>query len=128
VGGETIVVVDDEAPLRRLVSRVLGDLGYRVFVAGNGPEALELIEDLESAPDLLVTDVILPAGLQGNELAQKLTAAVPNLPVLYMSGHPRDAIMHAGRLDHGVFFLSKPFTPQELAAKVQEVLGSPQKE
>jgi PAS domain S-box-containing protein len=127
-GGETIVVVDDEAPLRRLVSRVLGDLGYKVFVAGTGPEALELVEDLESAPDLLVTDVILPGGLQGNELAQKLISAVPDLSVLYMSGHPRDAIMHAGRLDHGVFFLSKPFTPQELAAKVQEVVGSPQTE
>jgi CheY-like chemotaxis protein len=126
VGGETIVVADDEAALRRLVSRVLGDLGYKVFVAGNGPEALELVEDLESAPDLLVTDVILPGGLQGNELAQRLTAAVPGLPVLYMSGHPRDAIMHAGRLDYGVFFLSKPFTPQELAAKIQEVLGSAQ--
>jgi CheY-like chemotaxis protein len=116
--------VEDEAPLRRLVARILGDLGYRVFVAGSGPEALELLEDLGERPDLLITDVVLPGGLQGDGLARELVAAAPGLPVLYMSGHPRDTIVHAGRLDEGVSFLGKPFTPQGLAAKVREVLGA----
>ena len=124
-GSETVVVVEDEPPLRRLVARVLGDLGYRVLVAGNGPEALELLEDMEASPDMLITDVVLPGGIQGNELVDKATAMVPALPVLYMSGHPRDAIVHSGRLDEGVSFLGKPFTPQSLAAKVREVLGPP---
>jgi two-component system cell cycle sensor histidine kinase/response regulator CckA len=124
-GNETIIVVDDEPPLRRLVARVLGELGYRVLVAGNGPEALELLEDMQEPPDLLITDVVLPGGLQGNELAREIASLAPGLPVLYMSGHPRDAIVHAGRLDQGVCFLGKPFTPQGLIAKVREVLGSP---
>jgi two-component system cell cycle sensor histidine kinase/response regulator CckA len=123
-GDETIMVVEDEAPLRRLVARVLGERGYRVFVAGSGPEALELLEDMESPPDLLVTDVVLPGGLQGNELANEFISKVPGLPVLYMSGHPRDAIVHDGRLDEGVCFLGKPFTPLGLAAKVRECLDS----
>jgi two-component system cell cycle sensor histidine kinase/response regulator CckA len=128
-GGETILVVEDEPPLRRLVARVLGEGGYRVFVAGSGPEALELLDDMEAPPDLLLTDVVLPDGLQGNELALEFTSRVPGLPVLYMSGHPRDAIVHAGRLDEGVHFLGKPFTPQGLTAKVREVLDSfPQKD
>jgi two-component system, cell cycle sensor histidine kinase and response regulator CckA len=121
-GNETILVVEDEAPLRRLVARVLGGLGYQVFVAGSGPEALELLDDLERPPDLLLSDVVLPGGMQGNEVAAAFTARIPNLPVLYVSGHARDAIVHAGRLDEGVNFLAKPFTPDSLAAKVREVL------
>ena len=123
-GDETILVVEDEAPLRRLVARVLGERGYRVFVAGSGPEALELLGDMDTPPDLLITDVVLPGGLQGNELATEFTSRVPGLPVLYMSGHPRDAIVHDGRLDEGVRFLGKPFTPLGLASKVREVLDT----
>ena len=122
-GGETVLVVDDEAPLRRLVARVLGESGYRVLVAGSGVEALELLEDMEERPDLLVTDVVLPGEMQGNDLAALFSSEVPGLPVLYMSGHPRDAIVHSGRLDEGVFFLGKPFTPERLCTSVREVLG-----
>jgi two-component system cell cycle sensor histidine kinase/response regulator CckA len=121
-GSETILVVEDEAPLRRLVARVLGGLGYQVFVAGSGPEALELLDDLERPPDLLLSDVVLPGGMQGNDVAAAFTARIPGLPVLYVSGHARNAIVHAGRLDEGVNFLAKPFTPDSLAAKVREVL------
>jgi len=121
---ETILVVDDEAPLRRLVARVLGDSGYRIFVAGSGVEAMELLEDMGDPPDLLVTDVVLPGEVQGNDLAEWFSTKVPHLPVLYMSGHPRDAIVHSGRLDEGVIFLSKPFTPEKLSAMVRGVLDS----
>ncbi len=122
-GGETVLVVEDEPPLRRLIARVLGQTGYLVFVAGSGQEALDLLEDMSGPPDLLVTDVVLSGGMQGNDLAKELASRIPGLPVLYISGHPRDAIVHAGRLEEGVFFLGKPFTPQGLSSKVGEVLG-----
>jgi CheY-like chemotaxis protein len=123
-GTETVLVVEDEAPLRRLVARVLGSLGYKVFVAGSGPEALELLDDLDQPPDLLLSDVILPGGMQGNEVAAAFVERIPGLPVLYVSGHARDAIVHSGRLNEGVNFLGKPFTPESLATKVREVLDA----
>ncbi|MBN1319972.1 MAG: PAS domain S-box protein [Thermoleophilia bacterium] len=122
-GDETVLVVEDEDPLRRLIARVLSNLGYQVVVAGSGPEALEMLEVLDRPPDLLLTDVILPGGLQGNELAKRARERLPRLAVLYMSGHTRDAIVHSGRLDEGVDFLGKPFTPESLAARVRDVLG-----
>ena len=121
-GDETVLVVEDEDPLRRLIARVLRNLGYQVVVAGSGPEALEMLEVLDHPPDLLLTDVILPGGLQGNELADRAREQLPRLAVLYISGDTRDAIVHSGRLDEGVEFLAKPFTPESLATKVREVL------
>jgi PAS domain S-box-containing protein len=124
-GEETILVVEDEVPLRNLVARVLGGLGYRVFVAGTGPEALRIAKEADFQLDLLLTDVVLPGGVQGNELARDLLSHAPDLPVLYVSGYARDAIVHAGRLDAGVNFLEKPFTPETLATKVRLVLDRP---
>jgi two-component system cell cycle sensor histidine kinase/response regulator CckA len=124
-GTETILLVEDEAQLRKLVARVLGSLGYRVFVAGTGPEALELLDDLEQPPDLLVTDVILPGGMLGPDVAQAFAGRVPGLRVLFVSGHARDAIVRAGHLDEEVEFLGKPFTPESLAGKVRQVLDTP---
>ena len=116
-------MVEDEAPLRRLVARVLGGLGYQVFVAGSGPEALELLDDLERPPDLLLSDVGLAGrACRATRWLPPSRPGIPDLPVLYVSGHARDAIVHAGRLDEGVNFLAKPFTPDSLAAKVREVL------
>ena len=126
-GAETVLVVEDEAPLRRLVARVLGGLGYTVFVAGSGPEALELLDDLDGFPDLLLTDVVLPGGMLGHEVAAAFVQRIPGLPVLYVSGHARDAIVHSGHLDPGVNFLGKPFTPESLAGKVREVLDAHQR-
>ncbi len=122
VGEETILVVEDEAPLRSLIVRVLGGLGYRVFAAGTAVEALELVKQVESSLDLLLTDVVLPGGVQGNELAYDLCSVRPDLSVLYVSGYPRDAIVHAGQLDAGINFLEKPFTPETLARTVRSVL------
>jgi two-component system cell cycle sensor histidine kinase/response regulator CckA len=128
-GSATILVVEDEPSLQKLVARVLEDLGYRVFVAGTGAEALQLARQQGPALDLLLTDVVLPGDMQGNVLARDLLAMLPDLAVLYMSGYTRDAIVHAGRLDVGVDFLEKPFTPEALGNAVREVLGrrSPQK-
>ena len=121
-GEETVLVVEDEAPLRDLVVRVLGSLGYRVLVAGTAAEAREVLQEIEYRLDLLLTDVVLPGGEQGNDLARDLHYLQPDLPVLYVSGYPRDAIVHAGQLDAGVNFLEKPFTPETLARTVRSVL------
>lgn len=121
-GAETVLVVEDEDSLRDLINRVLSGLDYRVIIAGSGREALELVKAMEQPPDLLLTDVVLPGGMQGNQLAEELRAAHPGLRVLFMSGYTRNAIVHAGRLDEGVNFLQKPFTPDKLAAAVREVL------
>jgi two-component system cell cycle sensor histidine kinase/response regulator CckA len=123
LGSGTILVVEDEISLQRLVVRVLEALGYRVIAASSGAEALHLAKQQERPPDLLLTDVVLPGEMQGNDLARELVAATPGLAVLYMSGYTRNAIVHAGRLDAGVNFLEKPFTPQALGAAVQDVLA-----
>lgn len=120
--GETILVVEDEAALRELIARVLGGLGYEVLMAASGQEALAVVEGRNKPPDLLLTDVVLPGGMQGNRLAEELRSTWPGLPVLYMSGYTRNAIVHAGRLDEGVNFLEKPFTPGTLMRAVREAL------
>jgi PAS domain S-box-containing protein len=95
-GDETILVVEDEVSLRNLVDRVLGGLGYRVLVAGTSAEAMEIVKNADCRPDLLLTDVVLPGSLQGNELARELLISMPGLLVLYMSGYTRNAIVPGG--------------------------------
>ena len=121
-GNETILLVEDAVSLRNLVTRVLGSLGYRVLSAGTATEALQVLAKADCRLDLLLTDVVLPGGVHGNELARELLVSMPELPVLYVSGYPRNAIVHGGRLDEGVNFLEKPFTPDALARMVREVL------
>lgn len=127
-GTETVLVVEDEDPVRRFVTRVLRRQGYVVMEAASGPEALEL---LVGAPpiDLLLTDMVLP-GLGGREVAEAVGAAVPGVRSLFMSGYTRNSIVHGGRLDQGIAFLQKPFTPEILMRMVREVLdeGRPPKE
>ena len=120
--GESILLVEDEAAVRALTARLLGRLGYRVEVAANGGDALVVLEDADRSIDLLLTDVVLPGSMQGNELARTARLLRPNLAVLHMSGYARDIIIHAGRLDEGVNYLAKPFTADELARRVREVL------
>ena len=114
--------MEDAVSLRNLVTRVLGSLGYRVLSAGTATEALQVLAKADCRLDLLLTDVVLPGGVHGNELARELLVSMPELPVLYVSGYPRNAIVHGGRLDEGVNFLEKPFTPDALARMVREVL------
>jgi two-component system cell cycle sensor histidine kinase/response regulator CckA len=121
-GSETVLLVEDEAALRRFVSRVLESLGYRVLAAGTAAEALQMAKKAAKPVDLLLTDVVLPGGMHGDVLARELTALQPGLPVLYVSGYPHDSIVHAGRLDEGVNFLEKPFTPQALTSMVRSLL------
>jgi PAS domain S-box-containing protein len=118
---ETILVVEDDDDVRTYSVEILRELGYRVLEAHDGPSALRLLER-QSRVDLLFTDVVLPGGLNGADLARDARALRPGLDVLFTTGYARDAIVHHGRLDHGVQLITKPFTYAELATKVRDVL------
>jgi two-component system cell cycle sensor histidine kinase/response regulator CckA len=122
VGNEVVMVVEDESSLRTLIERVLSAAGYTVICFGSADEAMVALQQGREGIDLLLTDVVLPGVMQGNDLARVAQNSRPGLPVLYMSGYTRDAIVHAGRLDEGINFLEKPFTPEALARMVREVL------
>jgi CheY-like chemotaxis protein len=118
---ETILVVEDDDGVRAYSVGALRDLGYRVIEAHNGPAALRLLEDQQKV-DLLFTDVVLPGGLTGAQLAAQARALRPGLKVLFTTGYARNAIFHHGRLDKGVQLITKPFGFADLAAKVRDVL------
>jgi two-component system cell cycle sensor histidine kinase/response regulator CckA len=120
-GSETILVVEDEPAVRAVIKTVLGRRGYTVIEAARPDIALALPDTLPCAPDLMMTDVILP-GLNGRELARALEAKWPGLKVLYVSGYTDEAIVRHGVLEPGVSFLEKPFSPDGLSRKVRQVL------
>jgi DNA-binding NtrC family response regulator len=119
--GETVLVVEDEAAILRLTSRILTDLGYTVLTANKPLEAVELAR--QHAIDLLLTDVIMPE-MNGKDLAEQLVALHPNLKCLLMSGYTANVIASHGVLDEGIHFIQKPFSAKSLAAKVRETLES----
>jgi PAS domain S-box-containing protein len=123
-GSETILVVEDEETVRRLVVRILEHKGYCVLEAPSGPEALELVASARPDVQLLLTDVVMP-GMSGRQLADRLTAELDGLRVLYMSGYTDDAIVDHGLLEKGIAYISKPFSTRALAQKVREVLDEP---
>ncbi len=122
-GEETLLVVEDQAEVRRMALSILKANGYHLLEAGDAEQALELSGRYEGRIDLLVTDVIMP-GLNGRQLADRLVADRPGLKVLYTSGYTADVIARQGSLEPGMEFLPKPFGAAQLAAKVREVLGS----
>jgi len=119
--GERILVVEDDASVRRYAEQVLQQLGYRVRSASRADQALELLQQ-GMACDLLFTDVVMPGGKGGRELAAAALALRPGLKVLFTSGYTENAIVHQGRLDPGVSLLSKPYRRDELARHVRRVL------
>ncbi len=120
-GAETVLVVEDDEPVRLLVCLELRAMGYRVIEAASGAEALRLIEQGEPI-DLLFTDVVMPGGMSGRELADAALRLRPDLPVLYTSGYTENAIVHHGRLDAGVMLLPKPHRRADLARAVRSAL------
>jgi CheY-like chemotaxis protein len=120
-GTETIMLVEDDTGVRRVVCGVLERLGYQVLQAERPIAALELAETVSPPPDLLLTDVIMPE-MNGRELARRFEAKWPKLKVLYLSGYTDEAIVRHGVLEPGVSFLQKPFTPEALERKVRQVL------
>jgi DNA-binding response OmpR family regulator len=123
-GAETVLLVEDAARVREVVREILEMSGYRILEARHGAEALEISQRHDGPIHLMVTDVVMPQ-MSGRELAQRLLPLRPEMRVLYMSGYTDDAIVRLGVLEAGTAFLSKPFTPDALAAKVREVLDTP---
>jgi two-component system cell cycle sensor histidine kinase/response regulator CckA len=121
--GEMILVVEDEATLRKLFSRMIRNLGYQVQTARDGSEALLAVEQKGLRPNLVITDVVMP-GMSGKSLAERLGGKLPDIKVLYVSGYTDNAIIHQGMLDPQVQFLQKPFNSGSLAAKIHAILNS----
>jgi PAS domain S-box-containing protein len=122
-GTETILLVEDEANLRYLARQYLEKQGYKVIEAADGAVAMQIAVAHESVIHLLLTDVIMP-GMNGRELAQRITEIRPNVKVLYMSGYTENVIGHNGTLDAGIRLLQKPFNLRDLKSKVREVLDA----
>ncbi len=120
-GSETVLVVEDDEPLRKLSIKTLEKYGYTVLTAADGRTALSMCEEYKDPIHLMVTDVIMP-GMNGKALANRLKVMMPDLKVLYMSGYTDKAIVRHGVLEMGIAFLQKPFTPEGLVRKVREVL------
>lgn len=123
-GTETVLIVEDEPTIREVGARVLGKLGYTVLEAGSAEEALSLVESQGHAIHLIVTDAVLP-GLSGKELAARVHAKRPAIKILYTSGYAPAVIAPHGVLEPGTAFLEKPFTIEDLARKVRDVLDTP---
>jgi signal transduction histidine kinase len=120
-GSETVLVAENEDDVRTFTVETLRELGYRVLPAPDGHAALRLLR-IHADIDLLFSDIGLPGGLNGRQLADVAQALQPNLRVLFTTGYARNAIVHDGRVDPGVELVTKPFTQAELARKVRQVL------
>jgi PAS domain S-box-containing protein len=120
-GTEKVLLVEDDDHVREFAARQLKDLGYKVTVARDGNEALAILKQTADF-DLLFTDVVMPGGLRGPELAAEARKLYPALRVLYTSGYTENAIVHHGRLDPGIHLLSKPYRRHDLALKLRQAL------
>ncbi|MBV9995203.1 MAG: response regulator, partial [Caulobacteraceae bacterium] len=117
---EIVLVVEDDDKVREVTCDTLRDLGYTVVHAASGDEAIKVMTE-QPQVDLLLTDIVMP-GMTGRVLADHILSHRPALKVLYMTGYTRNAVVHSGVLDSGVAFLQKPFSVEQLARKVREVL------
>jgi PAS domain S-box-containing protein len=122
--GETVVLIEDERALRDIIEEILGDAGYRVLMAHDGPGGLQIL-DSDARVDLLVTDVGLPGGLNGRQVADAARLRRPDLKVLFITGYADTAAVGNGRLDPGMEVMTKPFEIGALANKVRALLDGP---
>jgi two-component system, cell cycle sensor histidine kinase and response regulator CckA len=122
-GDETVLLVEDDVSVRDLALMVLKRLGYKVLHAINGGEAFLTLENYQGRVDLLMTDVVMP-GINGRELAQKLLKLQPGMKVLFTSGYTENVIVHHGVVEENLNFIGKPYSLQELAKKIREVLDA----
>jgi PAS domain S-box-containing protein len=120
IGSETILVAEDDDSLRGYTTEILRELGYLVLDARDGDNALRVLD--KNHVDLLFTDVVMPSGMNGRQLADEAMRRRPQLKVLFTTGYTRNAIVHHGRLDAGVEMIGKPFSFVELSAKVRAIL------
>lgn len=118
----TILVVEDEWPVRQVIRIFLEANGYTVLEAGNGAAAIQMARRCEKRIHLVVADVDMPE-MSGGDLAQRLVTFYPDIKLLFVSGYPRDSIIPNGGLDEATVFLQKPFTFRALGAKIRQLLG-----
>ena len=123
-GTETILVVEDERDLRDIITRTLTRHGYRVFQAVDGHNALQIWSEYKDDIALVFTDVIMPGGLNGRELAERLWDEKPALKVIFSTGYGADALGKDFKLDPELNFLPKPYLPNALARLVRRCLDS----
>jgi len=121
--GETVLVVDDEPTVRMLVTEVLEDLGYIAIEAADGPAGLKVLRS-DVQIDLLVTDVGLPGGMNGRQVADAGRAVRPELKVLFITGYAENAVLSHGHLDRGMHVLTKPFAMEALASRIKDLIAS----
>jgi len=122
-GHETILVVEDDALVRRYVITQIESLGYKTLEASRAPEALKIIDGANPI-DLLFTDVIMPGSLNGRQLVDEALVRRPGLKTLFTSGYTENAIVHHGRLDTGVLLLTKPYRKSDLARMIRLALDN----
>ena len=123
-GHETILLVEDEEGVRRLLTHILHKRGYQVLEASDGDEALQIFAQRAGEIELVLTDMVMPH-MSGRELAERVRQMRPELKVVFMSGYTDDVLVRTGALSPGMSFLQKPLRPEVLAAKLREALDSP---
>jgi DNA-binding response OmpR family regulator len=117
----SILVVDDQAMVRRMAHRLLSEWGFRVFEAESGEEAMEVLRTAKSRIQLIIVDVVMPL-VDGIQVTRRIQEFWPNQRILYMSAHPAEVLAQYGLAELSVPFLAKPFTRDELLAKVGQAL------
>ena len=122
--GETVLVIDDEPTVRMLVTEVLEDLGYTAIEAGDGAAGLSVLQS-DVRLDLLITDVGLPGGMNGRQVADAGRAVRPDLKVLFITGYAENAVLSHGHLDPGMYVMTKPFAIDVLASRIRELIVGP---
>jgi two-component system, cell cycle sensor histidine kinase and response regulator CckA len=122
--GPSILVVDDQATVRRMAHRLLSEWGFRVFEAESGEEAMEVLETARAGIQLVMVDVVMPLA-DGVQVTRRIQEQWPNQRTLYMSAHPAEVLAQHGLTELNVPFLAKPFTRDELLTKVSEALARP---
>jgi two-component system cell cycle sensor histidine kinase/response regulator CckA len=120
----SILVVDDQATVRRMAHRLLSEWGFRVFEAESGEEAMEVLETARAGIQLVIVDVVMPLA-DGIQVTQRIQERWPGQRTLYMSAHPAEVLAQYGLAELEVPFLAKPFTRDELLTKVSEALARP---
>lgn len=121
-GTETILIVEDEEAVRNLSKLILQEQGYQVLEARHGHEAIKMCQQIKHPINLLITDIVMPGGMSGQELANHLKPLLPEVKVLYMSGYTTEVIAHYGVEETSANFLQKPFSPKALTHKVRQLL------